>query len=76
MMMQLIKNPSADGQTLEQLKSILLKSRQDQKSSPPAIAQALFMYNRFGEESPMLEAMSSEEILDTALDDLLSAPGQ
>ena len=34
------------------------------------------MYNRFGEESPMLEAMSSEEILGTALDDLLEAPGE
>ena len=76
LMMQLIRSPSADEQTLEQLKSILLKSRQDQKSSPPAIAQALFMYNRFGEESPMLEAMSSEEILSTALDDLLEAPGE
>ncbi|HBW82474.1 MAG TPA: hypothetical protein DEF79_00390 [Gammaproteobacteria bacterium] len=75
LMMQLIKTPSADTQTLEQLKSILLKSRQDQKNSPPAIARALFMYNRFGEESPMLEAMSSEEILGTALDDLLNAPG-
>ena len=39
-------------------------------------AQALFMYNRFGEDSPMLEAMSSEEILGTALDDLLDAPGE
>ena len=34
------------------------------------------MYNRFGEDSPMLEAMSSEEILGTALDDLLDAPGE
>lgn len=74
LMMDLIKQPSADEQTLEQLKGILLKSRDDRKSSPPAIAQALYMYNRYGEESPMLEALSSEEIRATTTDELLSLP--
>lgn len=74
LMMELINSPSADQQTLEQLKGILLKSREDQKSSPPAIARALFMYNRYGEESPMLEAMTGQEILDTQVDELLNAP--
>ena len=32
------------------------------------------MYNRYGEESPMLEALSSEEINDTTLDELLTLP--
>jgi predicted Zn-dependent peptidase len=75
-MMELINSPSADQQTLEQLKGILLKSREDQKSSPPAIARALFMYNRYGENSPMLEAMTSQEILDTQVDELLNAPSE
>jgi predicted Zn-dependent peptidase len=76
LMMELINSPSADQQTLEQLKGILLKSREDQKSSPPAIARALFMYNRYGEESPMLEAMTGQEILDTQVDELLNAPSE
>lgn len=76
LMMELINSPSADQQTLEQLKGILLKSREDQKSSPPAIARALFMYNRYGENSPMLEAMTSQEILDTQVDELLNAPSE
>ncbi|MEQ8313077.1 MAG: insulinase family protein [Gammaproteobacteria bacterium] len=76
LMMELIKTPSSDSETLEQLKGILLKSREDRKSSPPAIAQALYMYNRYGAESPMLEAMTSAEILDTQVDELLDLPAQ
>ena len=74
LMMELIKTPSADEQTLEQLKGILLKSREDRKSSPPAIAQALYLYNRYGEESPMLEALTEQEVVDTGLDELMSLP--
>lgn len=76
LMLDLIRNPSADADTLETLKGILLKNRQDQKSSPPAIAQALYLYNRYGEESPMLEALSSDEIRATTLDELLGLPGE
>ena len=75
LMMSAIKQPSTDSETLEQLKSILIKSRQDMKSSPPAIARALNLYNRYGEESPMLESLTTEEIRATQLDELLSLPG-
>jgi predicted Zn-dependent peptidase len=74
--MELIKNPSADEQTLEQMKGILLKSREDRKSSPPAISRALTLYNRYGEESPMLEALTSEEIMASTVDELLALPAQ
>lgn len=75
-MLNLIRNPTADADTLETLKGILLKNRQDQKSSPPAIAQALYLYNRYGEESPILESLTSAEIQATTLDELLGLPGQ
>ncbi|MEX0618608.1 MAG: insulinase family protein [Pseudohongiellaceae bacterium] len=75
LMLDLIRNPTAEPQTLEELKGIILKSRQDQKSSPQAIAQALYLFNRYGEESPMLEAMASEEIRNTPLEELLGLPG-
>ncbi len=74
LMMSLIDSPSSDSETLEQLKGILLKSREDQKSAPPAIARALYLYNRYGEESPMLEAMTSDEIINTEIDELLGLP--
>ncbi|MDD9890326.1 MAG: insulinase family protein [Gammaproteobacteria bacterium] len=74
LMMELIKTPATDEQTLEQLKGILLKTREDRKSSPPAIAQALYLYNRYGEESPLLEALTSQAIMDTKLDELMSLP--
>ncbi len=44
LMMSAIKQPLTDDETLEQLKSILIKSRQDMKSSPPAIARAPLTY--------------------------------
>ncbi|MFM1896918.1 MAG: hypothetical protein RLZZ385_1992 [Pseudomonadota bacterium] len=75
LMLELLRNPVTTEQTLEELKGIILKSREDQKESPPAIAQALYLYNRYGEESPMLEAMSSAQINATRLDELLSLPG-
>ena len=74
LMLDLIKNPVTDEQTLEQMKGLLLKSREDQKSSPPAIARALYMYNRYGEESPMLEALTGDEIRATTVDELLALP--
>ncbi|MGB0558300.1 MAG: M16 family metallopeptidase [Pseudohongiellaceae bacterium] len=74
LMMELVNNPVAEQETLDQLKGILIKSRNDQKSSPPAIAQALYMYNRYGEESPLLEALTTQEIQETDLDELTSLP--
>jgi predicted Zn-dependent peptidase len=73
-MMDLIKSPSTEEQTLEQMKGIMLKSREDQKSSPPAIARALYLYNRYGEESPMLEALTADQIQKTSLDELMTLP--
>ena len=74
--MDLIKNPSTDEQTLERMKGILLKSREDQKSSPPAISRALTLYNRYGEESPMLEALTREEIMGSTVDELFALPAE
>ncbi|MEZ5527046.1 MAG: insulinase family protein [Gammaproteobacteria bacterium] len=62
LMLQLVQNPSVDESTLEELKAIILKSREDQKQDPRAISQALFLYNRYGDDSPMLKSLSSEQI--------------
>ena len=74
LMLDLVRNPSSDQQTLDELIGIILKSREDQKEAPPAIARALYLYNRYGEESPMLESLTNAEISATTLDELLGLP--
>ncbi|MCY3688719.1 MAG: insulinase family protein [Gammaproteobacteria bacterium] len=74
LMLELVRTPVSDENTLAQLKGIILKSREDQKQSPPAIARALYLYNRYGEESPMLESLTSEEIMQSGLEELLALP--
>ena len=74
LMLELVRTPVSDENTLTQLKGIVLKSREDQKQSPPAIARALYLYNRYGAESPMLESLTSEEIMQSGLDELLALP--
>ncbi len=76
LMLELARGPVADEDTLAQLKGIILKSREDQKQSPPAIARALYLYNRYGEESPLLEALSGEEIQQAGLAELLTLPAE
>lgn len=72
LMLDLVRNPSVDEATLEELKAIILKSREDQKQDPAAISQALFLYNRYGEDSPMLQSLTSAEIQAATLADLQS----
>lgn len=74
LMLELVRAPVSDEETLAQLKGIILKSREDQKQSPPAIARALYLYNRYGAESPLLEALTSEEIMRSGLEELLALP--
>ncbi len=62
LMLDVVRNPTVDEQTLEELKSIILKSRQDQKQDPMAVSQALYLYNRYGKESPMLRSLTTAQI--------------
>ncbi len=62
LMLRVVRNPSVDEATLEELKSIILKSREDQQQDPRAISQALYLYNRYGDDSPMLTSLTSEQI--------------
>lgn len=72
LMLALINDPRSDEQTLEQLKARILQARADQREDPQAISRALYLYNRYGEESPMLQAMTSDQIQAVALDELLT----
>ncbi len=72
LMLELANNPQTDATTFEELKNSILQARRDQREDPAAISQALYLYNRYGDESPMLRALSSEAIRAVQLDQVLS----
>lgn len=72
LMLELIQNPQAEAETLAELRNTIIQARADQRENPQAISQALFLYNRYGDESPMLRALSTEQIRSIELDELLS----
>lgn len=72
LMLELISDPRANTETFAELKASILQARREQREDPQAISRALYMYNRYGEDSPMLQAMSSDAIQAVDLDELLT----
>jgi len=72
LMLELVRNPRSDEETLAELKNTIIQARADQRENPQAISQALFLYNRYGDESPMLRALGTEQIRAVELDELLA----
>lgn len=72
LMLELVSDPRADEDSFAELKQTILEARRNQREDPQAISQALYLYNRYGDESPMLQAMSSDAIQAVALDELLT----
>ncbi len=72
LMLELARNPQTDEATLTELKNSILQARREQREDPQAISQALYLYNRYGDDSPMLRALSSDAIRAAALDDILA----
>ena len=70
--LEVIQDPNASEAVLRELKTILLKSRDDLKSSPQAISRALYLYNRYGNNSPMLAGLTRDEIVKAELRELLA----
>ncbi len=71
LLLEWVREPRADDETLETLKQIILVSREDEKKDPGTLSRALSLYNRYGEESSFLRRMSSEELQQLTVDDLL-----
>jgi predicted Zn-dependent peptidase len=72
LMLELAGNPQSDSATFEELKNSILQARRDQREDPGAISQALYLYNRYGDESPMLRALDSEAIRAVELEQVLT----
>lgn len=62
LMNRLVRQPVVQPGVLADLKDSVIKSREDQRENPGAIARALYLYNRYGEESPMLERMDRRQL--------------
>lgn len=72
--MKLVKSPSVDAETLEELKKITIKQREDSRKNPRTILDAVRRYSFWGDQSPHLVAMTDAEIEAQTVDGLLELP--
>lgn len=68
---EVLNDSQGDAKVLEELVAIQLKQKQDAMKEPNMIFNALRNYTRYGEESPFLTALSSEEIKALSVEDLM-----
>jgi predicted Zn-dependent peptidase len=72
LLLEWIREPRTDDETLETLKQIILVSREDEKKDPGSLGRALSQYNRYGDESSFLRRLSSEEVQKLTADELFA----
>lgn len=72
LLMECVTKPQADPAVLDVLKEILLKQREDSQKQAETLGRALFLYNRYGEESPYLRRLSGDEIRTLTVDELFA----
>jgi zinc protease len=70
LMLDLVQHPQTDADTLEALKAIVLKSREDAKKDPGSISRAVTLYNRYGDESRFLRMLTTEQVQALTVDEL------
>jgi zinc protease len=62
LLMNLMQGPTADADTLEEMKKIIVVRREDAKKDFATLGRATAMYNRYGTNSPMVNVLSNEGI--------------
>ncbi|MFM1919010.1 MAG: hypothetical protein RLZZ303_644 [Candidatus Hydrogenedentota bacterium] len=70
LLVSLLREPVASAETLEQMKAIILKERDDAKKQAESLASALVNYNRFGADSPFLRMLPSEQLMALTTEEL------
>ena len=70
LLLDLLKHPTADATTLEELIRIILINREDAKKNYRAIRRALLHYNRYGKDSRYLRLLPSEAVRRLTVDEL------
>ncbi len=72
LLMEWIKDPTADDATLEELKQIILVSREDEKKDPGSLNRALSAYHRYGAESLFLRRLPGADLQKLTRDELFA----
>jgi predicted Zn-dependent peptidase len=67
---QLLTGPTADSETLEELKKIILVQREDAKKDFRTISSALTQFNRYGKDSPFRRALPNDKVSALTMDEL------
>ena len=70
LLIDLLTGPTAETETLDELKKIIVAQREDAKKDFRTIAGALAQYNRYGADSPYLRALPNDKLAALTLDDL------
>jgi len=68
---ELLRGPTADAETLVELKKIIMVQREDAKKDFQTIARAVARYNRYGTNSPYLQALPNEALAKLTQTELL-----
>lgn len=71
LLIECLRTPASDEATLEELKRIILKSREDAQKQPDTLMRALFLYNRYGDQSPYLRRLPRPAVKALTLEELL-----
>jgi len=72
LLMEWIQEPQTDDATLEELKQIILVSREDEKKDPGSLNRALSAYHRYGAESSFLRRLPGADLQKLTTDELLA----
>ncbi len=72
LLLEWIREPVADAATLEELKQIILVSREDEKKDPGSLSRALSAYHRYGAESSFLRRLPSDQLQQLTGEELLA----
>lgn len=70
LLMELMSDPRAEAETLDELKKIILVQREDAKKDFRTLTGALSQFNRYGTNSAYLRALPNDRISALTLDDL------
>jgi len=62
LLLEWVREPQTDDATLEELKQIILVSREDEKKDPGALNRALSAYHRYGAESSFLRRLPGADL--------------
>lgn len=71
LMLTVLNEATAEDSVLADLKAALFKDREDQRQDPASISNALYLYNRYGEQSPFLDVLSREQVEAATVEELL-----